>query len=242
MYGQKQILQCLAVAIVLAVFNFHRSVIKRSKSIPRPKIRQSGEIRSKIHQIENDHIAWLNHNLTGYCIRYPFGKNIYGNHDIDYMCNSNCFHQFNMWLHQQCRANCCVHKSHIYNDHSKSMQKLMENQTISQLNKTRNCKNTFIEYIVCSADLNTHRFERVKPIIKSVNEYLIINRKCNEQIKPLECKIQKDDEFICKNTTSDSSQLAKLETNYTQTIMEYNNFLFDSGISKSETSTRVSGM
>lgn len=117
MYGQKQILQCLAVAVILAVFNFHRTIIKRNKGVPRPaKIRRPGELRSKMRQTNlNEMESIYNLNITGYCFKNPFGSNIDGNFDIDFRCPHNCFDKFETWLQKQCEANCCVSKSLIVN-------------------------------------------------------------------------------------------------------------------------------
>lgn len=228
MYGQKHIIQCLAVALILAVFNFHRAAIKRSKSIPKPKIRRPGEPRTKIRPIDNDNLTTFNQNITGYCIRYPFGPNMYGNHDADYICHNICFDQFGTWLRHQCASNCCVHKNVTIN----SRQIDVQNRTAIQPKRTRNCKNALMEYIENGAGLqNNNRCEPRKTIIEPINENLMSTDN-NQTTEQYQCKIQTKDQLICKNTTSVNHHHTKLETNKSQFIMEYHDFLFDMGISE----------
>lgn len=128
MYGQKQIIQCAAVAIILFVLSFHRSAIKQNKAMAKAKLRRLNEMRAPkiVNQLkENDRggsgidekrgIELTYHsNLTGYCLKNPFGKHAYfggGNYDNNQTyCHHNCFDTFETWLHRRCRANCCVHK------------------------------------------------------------------------------------------------------------------------------------
>lgn len=231
MYGHKQILQCLAVALILAVFNFHRAAIKRSKSITKPKIRRPGEMPSKMSKMEIiDPIVITNHNLTGYCIRYPFGHNIYGNYDVNYVCHSICFDKYATWLRQQCAAHCCISKANIRNRRGKNMRKSQGNRGIEQGIEPRNCRNTFKEYVENSAGLSNGHNEHMKTIIEPIHENLMSSNG-NELTNQYECEIQTKDELICENTTSVSTRLEtrliKLETNYTPSIMDYHDFLFD---------------
>lgn len=230
MYGQKQILQCLAVAIVLAVLNFHRAAIKRSKSISKSKIRRPGELRPKNRQMFDENIPIFNHNLTGYCMRYPFGQNTHGNHDTEFVCHHICFAKFETWLHKQCSANCCIHKSYEASPRKKSVQ----NPIASRPKATHYCENALIEYMLNGAG-QSHPHELVKTIIKPINKQLVKRKRNKPNRAPEECKIETIDELICKITTSATTvHRTKLETNKTENIMDYHDFLFDMGVPESK--------
>lgn len=116
MYGQKQIIQCAAVAIVLFILSFHRSALKQNREVMKAKLRRS-ELHLKLQTQLNresgviDELA-LHFNFTGYCLKNPFGKSIFSNFDNNSThCHHNCFDKFEIWLRRQCEANCCVLKS-----------------------------------------------------------------------------------------------------------------------------------
>lgn len=118
MYGQKQIIQCAAVAIVLFILSFHRSALKQNREVTKARMRRS-ELLLKVQTQSNreggaiDELA-LNLNLTGYCLKNPFSINIFSNYDNNSThCHPNCFDKFEIWLRRQCQANCCVLKSTI---------------------------------------------------------------------------------------------------------------------------------
>lgn len=243
MYGQKQILQCMAIAIILAVLNFHRTAIERNREIIKHKLIRKVGVGTKIKQIDEEHVCVLNANCTGYCIRYPFNKNVYANHDTDFLCRYNCFDKFETWLRKQpiCQANCCIKKS-LAQINKKKITKMFKIATINASQKTRNDENELMNNVGKNgASLHNIQCESVKTIIEPINEKLMnIN-----QINPMDdyqCKIQtNNDEFICKNTTSDTVDFIKLETiNKTGTIMEYNEFIFDMGPPETKTGSTQS--
>lgn len=117
MYGQKQIIQCAAVAIVLFILSFHRSALKQNREIMKAKLRRTSELEQTQLNRESgvvvDDLA-INFNLTGYCLKNPFSSNIFSNYDNNSThCHHNCFDKFEIWLRRQCGANCCVFKSTI---------------------------------------------------------------------------------------------------------------------------------
>lgn len=206
MYGQKQILQCLAVALVLAVFNFHRTAIKRNREI-KPRIRSKCRLPAKLKPEFSAHIDnqlstyYDDSNFTGYCIRYPFGTNVNGLHEPDVWCSHVCFDNFNTWIQKKCQANCCFKKRSAYD--------------VFPPQKPRNG-------IDNGASLQNKHHETVKTIRKPINEKLMSKR----LIRDLRYEIETADEFICKNTTSITVDFVKLEINQTEHIMDYHGFLF----------------
>lgn len=240
MYGQKQILQCLAVAIILAVFNFHRMAIKRNREIIKPKLirKVGGTSGSKIKQIDEENVCILNDgNCTGYCIRYPFGRNVCVtvNPDVsDFLCRHNCFDEFETWLRRQCHANCCIKKStaitlNKINFKTMNMKRVttatttisttanIATTTINSSFSTRNVENALMKYMGKNgASLHIKQCERTKTIIEPINEKLMGTKHINPTGE-YECKIQSDvddtEELICKNTTSHTTvDFIKLET------------------------------
>lgn len=210
MYGQKQILQCLAVALILAAFNFHRAVIKRNRDI-KPRILTKAESLAKLKSqspTKIDEQSQLVHNddtnSTGYCIRYPFGWNMNGSHKLDVLCPHICFDNFDTWIQKKCQANCCLKKRVAYNQ---------PGEFPSQKPRIR---------IDNGASLQNKQCEIVKTITKPNNEKLM----SNHLTKELKCEIEATDEFICKNTTSITVDSVKLDINQTNYIMDYNGFLF----------------
>lgn len=121
MYGQKQIIQCAAVAIVLFILSFHRSALKQNREMVKAKLRRSEELQSKSQTQPNSDVVRIsgkgydlafNSSLNGYCLRAPFGGNIFGNYDNNVThCHHICFDTFEVWLHRQCKADCCGFKS-----------------------------------------------------------------------------------------------------------------------------------
>lgn len=227
MYGQKQILQCLAVALILAVFSFHRTAIQRNKANAKPKLRIKSEYRPKIEEVDTN-VERFKHNSTGYCIRYPFGENEYGLYEPIVFCRHICFDTFGTWLQKQSRANCCINKTnaitlkrHLRKFTSEQLQKPHKNGENALQRSEKNVDN--------GASLPNKQCEGVKTIIGppllSINEILLSNNPSDVY----ECKIQMQNEFICKNTTSGTVDIVKLETNKTNKIMDYHDFLFNTG-------------
>ncbi|XP_055319519.1 uncharacterized protein LOC129577082 [Sitodiplosis mosellana] len=257
MYGQKQILQCLAVALILAVLNFHRTAIKRNREIIKPRIiRKVGTGSSKIKQMDEENICVSNDgNFTGYCIRYPFGRNVCANHDSDFLCRHNCFDKFDTWLRKQCQANCCIRRSTAITLNTINF-KTMTTTVAAAITaatktngsqRTRNVENALMKYVgENGASLHIKQCERAKTIIEPINEKLMGTKHINP-VGEYECKIRSDndDEFICKNTTSDTTvDFVKLETiNKTKiaaTTMEYHDFLFNLGLPETKTGSTQS--
>lgn len=230
MYGQKQILQCLAIAIILAVFNFHRTVIKRNREVTKPKIIRKIKPNSRANEIDDESITVLNGNYSGYCIRYPFGKNVYANYDSDFMCGHICFDKLDTWLQKQCQANCCTKKTISINLPVRNIKKSATNGQL----KTRNAENVLVNcYGGNGASLNNiSQCEPEKTIIEPIIEILMNMEQNNPGEQEYECKIQTNiDQFICRNTTSATVDFVKLETiNKTKTIMEYHDFLFNMAV------------
>lgn len=169
MYGQKQIFQCLAVALALAIFSFHRSAIKQNK-----EIRKNHQKKFNQNQLENTHVhiehvpSVENPNLTGYCMKYPFGQNVYANHDSDIFCHSICFDKFETWLRKQCQSNCCVHKTSapINGIRVKSIRNPLKNRSQTP----RNCENALMEYIKNSAPLHREQCKALNINIEPTNQ------------------------------------------------------------------------
>lgn len=248
MYGQKQILQCLAVAIILAVFSFHRNAIKRNREVMKSKIIRKYETNKKIQQINAKENSNENHlvigNFSGYCIRYPFGRNMYGNHDIDIMCPHICFDKFDTWLQKKCQANCCVIKKTTTTTTTTAINALKPDTNMTATNgsqRTRIDENALMKYVSGnSASLynkqqqqqKQHPSEPEKTIFEPITENLMNMKHIHRVQEEYECKIQTDaDQAICKNTTSVTVDFVKLETinNTKSVIMEYHDFLFDMG-------------
>lgn len=228
MYGQKQILQCLAVALILAVFNFHRSVIKRNKAIVKPKIRLKDDYRAKIKEFDN--IAFNQSLIIGYCMRYPFGKNEYVWYESIVFCPHICFDTFGTWLHKQCRANCCINKTNALTLRTRTISRKLN---VKQLQKTRNEYENALESsnVDNGASLSSKQCEEAITIIEPLNNEILMSDKSSNMY---ECKIQILDEFICKNITSDIVDIVKLETNKTEKIMDYHEFLFNTGTTETK--------
>ncbi|XP_031629813.1 uncharacterized protein LOC116345000 [Contarinia nasturtii] len=224
MYGQKQILQCLAVALILVVFNFHRAAIKRNKNVAKHKLMIKKEFYSKSELNRSSDSEKM-----GYCVRYPFGSgNIHYNHYLD--CQQNCLGHFKIWLRKQCDVNCCIEQSSNttngipFRSSTKCVQTLKSNRT----QRTRICENEPIRiFDENGASLHNEPFESVKTIIEPINEKLMSTIIEEEH----QCKIQTNYELICKNTSSHIVEFIKLDFNKTK-IMEYNDFLFDMGSSE----------
>lgn len=161
MYGQKQIFQCLAVALVLAIFSFHRSAIRRNKEIKRIQIRKFDQNQFKNAQINIESFQRNpTENLTGYCFKLPFSSNIYANHCPNIVCRPICFDRLGTWLQKQYAANCCVPKS-VTAIQDVRVKENIQNQKRRQLPTTR--KETLMEFI--DNFLSTRQLNRLcKPI------------------------------------------------------------------------------
>lgn len=211
MYGQKQILQCLAIAIVLAVFNFHRSAINRNKE----STKRIATRPSVVAPILTEKQA----NQTGYCIRNPFGTNRLANFESWISCHYVCFDKFDTWLRTQCTANCCVNKTVTPKCPPFSAQLKSVMQT------TRNRENALTK----SASIGARQQDKRIPVehVIETSIYQKINGGKYKLAEEHECKIQTDNEHICSNTTSGNGNIVTLEQNETQLIMEYHEFLFN---------------
>lgn len=240
MYGQKQILQCLAVAIILAVFNFHRTAIKRNREVIKPKLirKVGGTSGSKIKQTDDENVCVLNDgNCTGYCVRYPFGRNvcvIVNPDDSDFLCRHNCFDKFETWLRKQCQTNCCIRKSTAITLNESNFKTTTTKRvttattamstaatiattTINSSLSTRNVENALMKYMgENGASLHIKQYKRAKTIIEPINEKLMGTKHINPT-GDYECEIEPDvgdaEQLICKNSTSDTTvDFIKLET------------------------------
>lgn len=237
MYGQKQIIQCAAIAIILVVLNFHRSALKRNKSIAKVRVRRlhQSNIVSGVIGNSSDELAF-NLNLTGYCLKNPFGKNIYVNFDNNMThCHHICFDKFKIWLYRQCKANCCVLKcttSIVCQSNIDSMRK----STTIHSKRTRTHENTaLIVYEERSAGLynsnqqqQQQQFELLKTISDPINGQ--VSDRLYNQSNEQECQNRHFNPFNRENTTSVKGNQIKLETNQSKQIMEYHDFLFDMGL------------
>lgn len=175
MYGQKQILQCLCVAIMLTIFSFHRSAINRNKEIKNRKFVRDQRIKKTTDQIvqinnKNSEIDQIQ-NISGYCLKNPFGLNIYANHDPHLFCFAICFDKFDTWLRKQCEANCCVCKSSKTNIgiRVKSVRKPVP----SRPQTTRSCENALMDFIKNSARSHNTQCESVIRIIEPIDKRFI---------------------------------------------------------------------
>lgn len=254
MYGQKQIIQCAAVAIVLFILSFHRSALKQNREMVKAKLRRSNELKLKLQTIQSNsdsgavnrmgYDVAFNSNLTGYCLKNPFSKNMFGNYDNNLThCHHNCFDIFEIWLHRRCKANCCVFKSTTSITRFRPFNVVDSMQNISTTKRThRTHENTaltvYIEFEEKGAGLNKRiQKQQTTELINTISEPII-----NVQVmKPLhydqsneyECQNRHFNQLIIRdNTTSVNGNQIKLEklNQSNQQIMEYHDFLFDMGI------------
>lgn len=228
MYGQKQILQCMAVAIVLAIFNFHRQAIKHNREVSKHKliIKRETNLKDRPSDMEKTTITSTTAAMTDYCVRYPFGGNIYENYQSD--CQPICVKSIESWMKQQCEINCCIERMANITIGTPHKTLTQRGQTLktNRMLKTRNCeKKPITIFDENGASLHNQPFESVKTIIEPINEKFMSYVQNEEEHQ---CKIRTDVEFICKNTSAHTVDFVKLDTNKTK-IMEYNDFLFDMG-------------
>lgn len=252
MYGQKQIIQCAAIAIILVVLNFHRSALEQNKAIAKARMKRLSDVKLNIrhHLTESDKKGnefALSHNLTGYCLKNPFGKNLFGKYDGNSThCDRICFDQFEMWLHRQCKADCCVLKwtesvaCHLNIDGVRKSTTIQSKET-----RTPDTKNTAVmirvEYEEKGAGLYNsnqnqkqhHRQQQKIDLMQTISDSInrkVMGRIIYNQSHENECQNPYFNQFIRENTTSAETNQTKLETNQSKQIMEYHDFLFDMGM------------
>lgn len=245
MYGQKQIIQCAALAVFMFVLNFHRSALKQNKAIAKVRVRRlhQSNIVNGVIAGNGDELAF-NSNLTGYCLKNPFGKNIYGNYDNNNNthCHNICFDKFETWLYQQCKANCCVFKCTTSIACQLNIDSVRKSTTIhSKKTRTRTHNTALIVYVKWYEErsaglyngnqqqLQQQQFELFKAISDPIKEK-VLDWFYYQQSNEHDSQNRHFTPFIRKNTTSVKRNQIKLEKNQSHPIMEYHDFLFDMGI------------
>lgn len=111
MLGQKEIFQCLIIAILLSIFNFYRSAIRRNEEIQKYKklnkkhfkLDETNKLMDTVSPLLNEQLfAIVTHSLEF--------KN-------EYCCDQDCFEfAYEHYLKQQCSLNCCIFRN-VTNNH-----------------------------------------------------------------------------------------------------------------------------
>lgn len=102
MYGQKQILQCFFVVLMMTILNFYRSAIKQNRDIMKlnPKLRGKTTTHLNIMSYNN-----VDPNIINFCSKNPFG--LFVRIECKYGFNKICYDKFEMWTKRQCEQYCC---------------------------------------------------------------------------------------------------------------------------------------
>lgn len=122
MYGQKQIFQCLAVAILLATLNFFRATFQHNREIQKYKLKRLEDLRAGRLQIKL---------IPSNIFDLQFSQTIHNiNFEIDYCCDNDCFNfKYDHVVRQQCSVDCCQKET-------KSNMRIIQNSFSEKVNNS----------------------------------------------------------------------------------------------------------
>lgn len=216
------------------------------------KLRRSEELHSKLQTQPNSDVVHIsgkgydlafNSSLSGYCLRNPFGGNIFGNYNNNIThCHHICFDTFAVWLHRQCKANCCGFKSNVSVTRCRQLNiDSMQKSTTRPTRRTHGITAliVYIWFEVEGAGLyNSIRKQQTYELINTISDPMIneqvMNRLLYNQSHEHECQNRHFNQLIIREHTTSVNgnhiKLERLNQSKQQTIMEYHDFLFDMGI------------